>query len=443
MDVFPERLVFTYRSAPSSPPAVGEVVSGTLGGGYLRTIVGVSELAPNRYELITENAQLVDYFADVHFRAVFEPSEAVWDLGDGVGTRSDALGSGVKLVQSDIVEGCSAKYDLLDLKGDFSPIFELEVDIGFWDGLKEFRFVVGGNLDLELKMLPKGGAPSIECQEEWLLERFEREFTSTFAVGFVPVAVTHTITPKGSLSITGEIDVPSVELTGTGNINFSAGAVYEDGSWDAISDASRSGDVTFEVDSEGEVSLKGKLAAGLNYLAKIYDTAGPEMFIGPYVEPSATSSLCEWNTQLEVGLELEIGAKAEVPIIDYTLVSWSTSFKPLSGVFFMNSGTWPWCSDAGMEDPCSAFTDCDSCTASAGEACGWCGGSCISESRSGECGGDFTTSRSACVDCSGFGDCGSCLGNGYCGWCPGMGCVNDATDAAASCGGGYQTLSCD
>lgn len=455
VEVFPDRLLFTYRGAPDSPPAVGEVVAGTRDGGYLRRILEVTELSPERFELGTESAYLVDYFADVHFRAVFEPPTDVWVEGDGIGARSDALGGSVNLIKTEVAPGCDLESGAVEVGADFMPSFEMEVDISWREGLKEFRFLVGG--DLELFTALRSGEATLGCSWERTFESLQKEFTSTFAIGFVPVVVTHTLVPEGKYSLSGSVQVPQVEFEARGGVGFTGGAIYQDGSWTPVSDGSRRGSVSFDIEEGGNVTITSRLTAGVNYQAKLYDLAGPQMNLGPYVEGQAMSDLCMWNANADVGLQLNIGARADIPIIDYSLAEYNSgNIDVLSGTFWSDEGTWPWCADGAMPevdggtvsmdggagDPCEAFSDCDSCTANTDVACGWCEGSCISETRAGECSGEFQDSRSSCVDCASFGDCGSCVPNGYCGWCPGMGCLNDESSEAAACGVSYQPASC-
>ncbi|MAQ19689.1 MAG: hypothetical protein CMN30_33415 [Sandaracinus sp.] len=442
VEVHPERLVFTYRDAPASPPTAGEVVTGTLGGGYLRTIVAVSELAPNRYELLTANAELTDYFADVHFKARFEiPAESWSQPGtDGVGARSDALGGSVNLISAELGK-CEFESGAVEVGGSFSPVFEMEVDIGFWDGLEEFRFLVGGNIEVFMELATNEG--SVSCSWDRTFSSLQKEFTTTFAVGFVPVTVTHTLVPEGKFTIGGEVTIPGVSFEARGGIGFTGGAVYEDDAWRPVTDATRNGSSSFNIEEGGDVTVTARLTAGVNYQAKLYDALGPQMNLGPFISGEAHSDFCDWDTKAEIGLQLNIGARVDVPVIDYSLYEYNSGpIDLITGAIAQGEGTWAWCGgDAGTEDPCSVFSDCDSCASSAGVACGWCDGTCMAETRQGECGGTFVDSRSECVDCSGYGDCGSCVGNGYCGWCPGMGCVNDESPEAAMCSG-YQPATC-
>lgn len=448
VEVFPDRLVFTYSGPPASPPAVGQVVAGALGGGYLRRILNVTELSAQRFELGTESAYLTDYFADIHFRAVFEPPTDVWVEGDGVGARSDALGGSVNLIKTEVAPGCDLESGAVEVGADFQPTFEMEVDISWREGLKEFRFLVGGNLELFTAL--RSGEASLGCSWDRTFESLQKEFTSTFFVGFVPVVVTHTLVPEGKYSLSGSVQVPQVEFEARGGVGFTGGAVYEDGAWAPVSEGTRTGTVSFDIEEGGNVTITSRLTAGVNYQAKLYDLAGPQMNLGPYVEGVAMSDLCMWNANADVGLQLNIGARADIPVIDYSLAEYNSgAIDVLSGTFWSAEGTWPWCADGSMPvmdggagDPCEAFSDCDSCTANTDVACGWCDGTCISESRAGECGGEFQDSRSSCVDCGSFGDCGSCVPNGYCGWCPGVGCLNDESSEAAACGASYQPATC-
>lgn len=74
-------------------------------------------------------------------------------------------------------------------------------------------------------------------------------------------------------------------------------------------------------------------------------------------------------------------------------------------------------------DPCEAAgSSCEPCNEAAG--CGFCGatGTCMNDSRMGECGGDWRDGPAECIDCTArHSDCSSCMLDGFCGWCASSG----------------------
>lgn len=438
VEVYDDRLVFHYSAAPAEAPAVGQVVAGVHSGGYLRRILTVDSPSPRVFELGTEHAFLTDYFEDLHVRVTFEPEAGSWVERGTEGRRSDALGGSIDLIKNELAPGCSAASGLVEVGADFRPRFEMDLDIG-WRRGTTFHFEVGGNLRVFTKM--STGEASLSCMWDRRFESLEREFSTTFFVGFVPVVVTHTLAPRGAFSLGGEVMVPRAEFEASATIDFNAGAHYEDGSWEPLNSASRSGAGQFSIEEGGGVSITSRLTAGIDYQTKLYDLAGPQMTLGPYLEAHAESDLCEWTANADVGMQMTIGARLDIPVFDISLVDYSTdAYDLVSGTFWEREGTWAWCED---DDPCSVHTDCGACNSAEGTGCGWCAGSntCMRDGRQGECSGDWYDSPSSCVDCSGYTACDSCVRDGFCGWCPGVGCLNDRTPEAEMCDG-YQLTMC-
>ncbi len=474
VDVFEDRLIFTYDGTPQIAPAVGQVVAGVEGGGYLRRLLSVANEG-NRYEAATEHAYLADFFEDLHVRLTFEPASDAWVETGLAGRRTDALGGSINLIKTEVAPGCSLASGAVEVGADFRPQFDMDLDISFFSGTK-FYFEVGGDLTVFTKL--NSGAASLSCAWDQRFDSLSKEFTSTFFVGPVPVVVTHTIVPRGAYSLSGSVEVPRVEFEASANIAFNAGARYEDGEWTSVADGSRSGAGRFTINEGGNVAITTRLTAGIEYQAKLYDLAGPQLSVGPHIEAHAESDFCEWNANADVGLQLTVGARLDIPVFDVSLADYTSDpIDLVSGTFWERDGTWPWCEDAGMgdagvrpdagggggtdagpgggtdagpgtdtgvTDPCNRFSGCDACNTLEAEGCSYCGntGTCMSDSRVGECSGNWQNSPSSCVDCSGYGDCDSCADDGYCGWCPGMGCLNDRSDEAEACGAAYQTVIC-
>jgi hypothetical protein len=211
--------------------------------------------------------------------------------------------------------------------------------------------------------------------------------------------------------------------------------------------------VSLTASERGTLGVSVEASGGVEYFAKLFDTAGPGIGLGPSLggEFTVTTDLCEWNAEATGGLNADIKAKLDIPVFDHTLAEWNQSYTLLGGTIAEASGTFPWCedsavpmddggmppppvdagpggdagpgSDSGTADPCSAVGDtCQACNDTPG--CGFCEstGECMSDSRMGSCPStEWRDSLSECEVCTGYGSCGACLGDAFCGWCASSG----------------------
>jgi hypothetical protein len=128
VEIYPDRLVFIYSSAPAQPPTVDHVVSGILHGGYLRRITGVIANSGTRIEVATVPAELTELIGDGHFRVLFHPrdGEASFRVVDGAGVATGALEGGWSLLTPEIRNiscGGGAGGEI-----NVRPTFDMDVD---------------------------------------------------------------------------------------------------------------------------------------------------------------------------------------------------------------------------------------------------------------------------------------------------------------------------
>lgn len=456
-------LVFTYNRPSPRVPASGAVVAGVEDGGYLRRVVSVQALSDRRFELTTEHAYLVDLVEDVHFRARFEPARGSWVETGTIGGRSDALGGTFNLIDDlPINEECGiAPGQNLEVKLELTPTFDAEIDV-FRRTQRRVRVEVGG--DVRVSVEAKSGAGiGINCEFEIPAERLpSREFTNVFFVGWLPVVITHELQAQAKFTAGASVSAGEVTGTAEGGFGFRVGVNYEQGvGWSPIGTANRFGSANLELTEEATATVTMGFEPGIAYTLKVYDAAGPEISLSPSVEGELTANLCTWEGTVSGAFTASLAPKLEVPVFDVSLVEVNFDLELFGGEIWSGNGTFPWCEDAGMvdgdagvppgdggagsdagvTDPCSTHTTCETCNRA--EGCGFCrsSGQCTSDSRRAECGTGWLDEPNSCNDCSGFSDCNSCVRNGFCGWCPGTGCLNDSTDEARSCSG-YQPATC-
>ncbi|HJL06804.1 MAG TPA: hypothetical protein RMH85_29295 [Polyangiaceae bacterium LLY-WYZ-15_(1-7)] len=464
VEVREDALVLTYDGPGADVPGEGAVLAGVEAGGYLRRVLSVNALSDVRFELATEHAQLVDLFEDVHFRVRHEPGATSWVERGPVGGRRDALGGTFNLLDDlPISETCGiAPGQNVEVKAELSPIFDAEFDI-FRRTQRRVRVELGGSIKVSVEA-QSGAGIGLNCEFEVPAERMpSREFANVFFIGWIPVAITHTIQTEAKLEVGATVSAGEVTGSADATYRFSVGASYEQGmGWSPIGTADRTSTANLELTEQATASVTAKVTPGVSYTLKIYDTAGPKIALRPSVEGELESTLCEWEGEVKGALTAAIAPKLDVPVFDVSLLEVDFNLELLSGTFWTGEGTWAWCADGGVDagmpgdggvsgdagmpgdggaDPCATHSTCEDCNDA--EGCGFCrsSGQCMSDGRRAECGSGWLDEPSSCPDCSGFTDCASCAANGFCGWCPGMGCLNDSTEEARMCAD-YQPIAC-
>ncbi|MEC7522530.1 MAG: hypothetical protein VYE22_21760 [Myxococcota bacterium] len=460
VEIHDDRLVFVYDGAPKVALESGDVVSGVLHGGYLRRLMDRRELAPGRIEWTTEHAELGELIGDGHFVVHLRPGDGDESFvlrteGGDVGSSSEALDSGWSLLTPEVRNiscgGGRTGTVTFDPRFDMDADADIEIDMRWSFGrfyiprgeLHYARFELMGSIAPGIT-LETSQSTAVSCM--WSLTSYlesrgvgvpKREWVTTFPVGPVPVAVTHTISPTFDITVGGSVETGASTMSADVTLGFRAGAVYDrSGGWRAIWDPTRTGSVSLTASEPGTLSVTAGAGGGVGYLAKLYDVAGPGVSLGPSMSGTfrVLPDRCEWNADASAGLGVTVRARLDIPAFDYTLAEFTHSENLVSAQTATAMGTFPWCEDGGMpdagagdggtSDPCEAAgSTCETCNATAG--CGFCAptGTCMSDSRATECGSDldWQDGPSECEACGGYGACGDCVGDAFCGWCASSG----------------------
>ncbi len=477
VEVFADRLVFHFSATPAEslePIDLGTVgtfapvVAGSRGGGYLREVTSVREVSPNVFEAQTGPAYLTDLIARGHFRVHHSPNASSYTDGENVAARAELEG-GVTLLPVGLNDACEASSGgsievtpTLDLDVDFDIDIDIDVDTDIsWSGISvsgrlvSADFVMSGALELGAEVTASTNG-TVSCEVdlvEFARDRGinvpSREWTTTFAVGVVPVVLTHEVGPTAAISISGSVETGTATATGSVTYSISAGTRYRESTgWVEVWDPRRASSGSFEVGMPGTVTIEAGLSAGVEYECKIYDILGPKIGLEGSLTGTFSSDFCEWEGEIGAGISITGGGSIEIPVIDQTLVEFSFSQELASTTLWERMGTWPWCEDGGVDagvdssvnDPCESASECGACNELAG--CGFCGasGTCMNDSRMGECGGQWADAVFECADCSAPTSCGSCVNETNCGWCGGSGtCMTAEAGGAAppECGSGW------
>lgn len=495
VEIYADRLAFLYDGTPKDALAEGQVVSGVLRGGYLRRITAVR--APyvdgegrTRVEVTTVPAELGELILDGHFIVRMRPREGSYvsvdgrDVGGAMAPLEESfsllpipLGGNVECAGSG-----STAYEIsprFGMTADADLEIDLRFSLGRWliprGDLHYARFELSGSVSPGVTITTRDSV-GVSCSwdiAESLRGRGltvpKREWVTTFPVGPVPVVVTHTIEPSFALEFGGSVETGATTMAADATLGFRAGAEYTpDTGWRPIWQPTRTGSVTMTAERGGNTSVTGGLRGGVGYLAKLYDVAGPGVGLSPHATGTFTANLCEWEADLTAGLDLQINARLDIPVFDYTLAEYTASQSLLSSTIAEGSGTFPFemCMDGGVPDggampgadggvpsadagagadagACAMASSCQTCNAI--EGCGFCSsnGQCMNDAQRGSCPGGtaaWQDGLAECRDCSGYADCTSCLGDSFCGWCGGGGgCMTAEVGGGPpdTCGGGW------
>jgi hypothetical protein len=376
VEVFKDRLVLHYSSAPTIALAAGNVVAGGDKIGYLRKITSVTQQGATALELKTQNAYLGELIYKGHFRVTQEPLAKGWEsVGGDINSRCYPLGpensysvfkssgAGTSL-ECKVSAGATLK---LEPSLIITPklIFEVDFDPGWLliDGeLIYAKFVLDGTVEAGVKLTGKG-VLSAKCEADIIKALRERSGndqlfklwlpTLRFAVGPVPVVITHYIEPIAKSTLEAKLEVLEVIGTGQVKLGVKAGTEYKNKKWSPIWQPSRSGSLDLKWgDDLFKVSLSDELAFGLGYTALIYSTAGPKLglTLGTTLSASASPDTCKWDAKLELGVNFEYGAELQVPVLDKKIWDATGKVELFKTEIFKTGGDIPSCqADAGVE----------------------------------------------------------------------------------------------
>jgi hypothetical protein len=261
VEVFQDRLVFTFDGSPGSSLDVGRVVAGASDAleGYVRTVTALSELGDGRFEVETEPAMLTDFYADYAFHYETTPYADQWissDDGDENFAGGDQVsplsyrtqgedepeltGGRGKLVSlfrrsgaaftCDDASGFNASLStgLANLDNEWSvvPSFWFDYDVSVpddsvWPAVA--MVTAGGQVEISAKASVKmSQSAGLECG--WEYENALPIWKFAHVVPGTVVVLEHTIKPKASAKVTAKLEVKGdFDLHYTQTLLFGAG----------------------------------------------------------------------------------------------------------------------------------------------------------------------------------------------------------------------------
>jgi len=202
-------------------------------------------------------------------------------------------------------------------RGKFA--FDPDVDFGIQIKsfkVQEFHAIVSGDLAVELALTLES---SLSTSKTWEGEFFKVSHPlPPLMIGPVPVEVTMEFTVSGG----AEVEVAgaqSVEAGAGVKSGVKLGGRYQRGvGWSKVSESAFDlYPIGPNIEDKVELSLKGFVPkVAITFL--LYDTVGPGIEVDPYAKLTVRANQpCPWN--LSAGVEGLFSAKAQIPVIGYTL----------------------------------------------------------------------------------------------------------------------------
>ena len=335
---------FTFTGDPPDI-AVGDVMVGQTGGGYLRRVTDVS-IQGNQIELTTDQASLTDAIEQgsmqdelqlriddgnrINSQDKLYGMEPIY-LGDGVAVADGGISlDGVNLFDG-TVGGVTLRSTITEGHIEFEPSLDLGFRIANCS-IEEFHAIANGTLDFACTV-------DLYTTGEVL---YEREVTvASFIVGtFVqmvgPVPIVEIVYLDFLAGFRSEIDGG-----GTTTVGFefesttSVGAAYQNSQWSSVWEHENKlerGPV--EWGSNADASIRCFIKPRIS--VEFYSVAGPYLEVEPYLHFDGTVTGTTWEWGLYGGLDANLGFEVEIlhrRLADYrtTLTNWEREIAVENG----------------------------------------------------------------------------------------------------------------
>jgi formylglycine-generating enzyme required for sulfatase activity len=371
--------------APDSVVSVGDILAGeTSEGAYLRKVVEIETQLDGSILVETEQASIEEA---VTVGSASISQKVYFDAG-GTLVNGKTMPSGKALDTDGFSIVSDAAFDLVidHLSIDFNP--DIDLDLRYSWGLKEFRAVVSGDLDIDLQATANVlGSVS---------DRYEREIaeipgppivipTPLFGI---PIEVTPVLEIIGGVEVNASGSGSATCRSGL-TLSTEAGVHYEEGDWSLIGNTdqeSRSPQLVYEFEAAANVTVYVKVQV----LFKFFHIAGPHIGIAGGLGVEAEAALSPPGTiNWELYWSIAGSAGGSMEILSKKI--FDMSFELFEFQFVIDEGTIggnepePVCGNGTCEvgeTSSSCPADCDD----EGPVCG--NGTCESGETSSNCPAD-------------------------------------------------------
>jgi hypothetical protein len=326
--------IYTFTFTGTAPVlAVGDVIVGETGEGYLRKVTSVTTQDGNII-CQTEQADLGDLFntAEFSFETGISPGKSsvsqsnvtyhdlqVEYLAPGVTLSPDGLT--YDFSNTTIYQNNNITFKITDGSVNFEPNFIANIEYEYGLPTKISILTDNASLSMICKVNLNASGSEILSDHKIILANIYRPIT--VMVGPVPVVVVvHTqLTAKLNTTVNAALNINAGV---TKNYNLTLGAVYENNQWTGIYNLTDN-EAFLPVNWEGGASLTHKLTITPEVDFKLYG------IVGPYFRPDAWETLnmkmaipsLNWNAALNAGIDANLGV--DLTIFKKTFASYNYS----------------------------------------------------------------------------------------------------------------------
>ncbi len=345
--VEPDALMIVYRAPPTVPVAVGNVLAGATGDGYLRRVTAIEPSgAPNTVRVRTTAAEITDLIVDGEF--IVRQRAGSWEPAN----RSAHFDLFANLTAAQRCTGGATLVFAPTASATLDSDFHLDIADGV---LRRAEFGIAGRLDAGVRF----NVPALEFECEIDLVQilrnggiapliFRRVQIVPLPGVWLPLVIVHEVEPVLQISPSMSLGEP-IGLTASAQLQFELGAQYDGAAWSPVWTRSVSGGIEV-TPPHGESVFSAAISQGISYSPKLYDLAGPTLDLGTELTYARRlGGPCSSSEALTLGVGASIGVELEVPILSSSI---AVSLPIVESDVTLYDRPVPWddCTDAGVAD---------------------------------------------------------------------------------------------
>ncbi len=336
----------------ASAPAVGDIVVGYYGDGYIRKAASVS-VQGTKVVVTTSRASLEEAFENLNFQ--YKGKLSALQAADTSAAGSPESRAVARFLRSrtvmpspapdrsiiskdnlkKILDNVSLSVTLTRADIDFDPVIECDLQID-WFTLKRFLFVVGGSMacGIEFQVDATAAVP-LPIKSELAIFHSKPHI---FSVGPVPFTFEWDITCgiDASAAVTG-----SYKYSNDWNYNLRLGAEYDGTAWKKINEITKTASAKEDYEMKGAIEIKPRLSFG--FMLKIAGVTGPKIALEVFLSFLAEMAKID---RADISVSAGVGASVNfvVEVFSWNLAEFKAELFSYTWKIYERSiefFTWP------------------------------------------------------------------------------------------------------